>query len=52
MDLKEITAKVENTPVPEVKKVALAFSGGRAASPRVQNPKDVEDLRRMLLSAE
>ncbi len=58
MDLKEITAKVENTPVLEVKKVALAFSGRFDSSLAVEllrrryKVKDAEDLKRMLLSAE
>ena len=32
MDIKEILKKIENTPVPKVKKVALAYSGGLDSS--------------------
>ncbi len=57
MELKEIIAKVENTPVPDLKKVALAFSGGLDSSLAVEllrrryKVKDAEDLKPMLLSA-
>ena len=36
MDVQETIAKVESTPVPEVKKVALAFSGGLDSSLAVE----------------
>ena len=36
MDLKQVIAKIESTPVPEVRKVALAYSGGLDSSLAVE----------------